>query len=85
MKKTVTDEDIRAFLRENRPIFPSEVTLIQAAVRLLWSEEEREAGAARVVRMCLHDDHRESVMSANQPLIGSTPERPTGEIGSGAL
>ncbi len=76
MKRTVTDEDILTFLRKNRADYPSEITLMQAAVRLLLPKEQREAGAERIVRLCLQDGRTHTVLQANHQLMSPTPDVP---------
>ena len=53
MPATISDGDIETFLRRNAGEFPSQISLIQAAVRLLWPKGAPTGGAERVVRVCL--------------------------------
>ena len=53
MPATISDGDIETFLRRNAGEFPSQTSLIQAAVRLLWPKGAPTGGAERVVRVCL--------------------------------
>ena len=79
MESKVTDHDIVIFLRENREGFPSEITLMQAAVQLLWPEGVPDSCAERVVRLSLQDGVN----------LSTTPERligpPPGHIDTGTL
>jgi hypothetical protein len=49
----ISDSDIEFFLRRNAQDYPSQISLIQAAVRLLWPDGAPAGGAERVVRVCL--------------------------------
>jgi hypothetical protein len=62
MPATISDGDIEVFLQRNAPEYPSQISLIQAAVRLLWPNGPPSGGAERVVRVCL-----------DQRLGGSSP------------
>ncbi len=55
MPNNVTDEDIRHFIFQNHHDYPSQIALIQAAVKLLWPQENRADGSRRVVRLCLEE------------------------------
>ncbi len=57
MSNNVTDEDIRNFIVQNLHDYPSQIALIQAAVKLLWPQGHREDGSRRVVRLCLEEFH----------------------------
>jgi hypothetical protein len=54
---TINDGDIEMFLRRNAGEYPSQIGLIQAAVRLLWPNGPPSGGAERVVRVCLGQPH----------------------------
>ena len=45
MPATISDGDIETFLRRNAGEFPSQTSLIQAAVRLLWPKGAPTGGA----------------------------------------
>ncbi len=51
----VTDEDIRHFLRKNWESYPSQITLMQATIQLLWPKGAPTRGHERVVRLCLEE------------------------------
>ncbi len=53
MARVISDDEIQAFLRRNAERYPSQISLIQAAVGLLWPEGAPTGGAERVVRVCL--------------------------------
>ena len=36
MRRQITDEDIRTFLRKNWVNYPSQISLMQETIRLLW-------------------------------------------------
>lgn len=55
MLYSVSDEDIRNFITQNRHAYPSQIALIQAAVKFLWPVEHRADGSKRVVRLCLEE------------------------------
>jgi hypothetical protein len=55
MSNSVTDDDIRSFINQNLHAYPSQIALIQAAVKLLWAEEHRVDGSKRVVKLCLQE------------------------------
>jgi hypothetical protein len=57
MSNTVSDEDIRNFIVRNLHEYPSQIALMQAAVKLLWPQEHRADGSKRVVRLCLEEFH----------------------------
>ena len=70
MPTTITDGDIETFLRRNAGEYPSQISLIQAAVRLLWPKGAPTGGAERVVLMCL-GQRRDSI-----PRGSSSPRLP---------
>ena len=53
MPTTISDGDIETFLRRNADEYPSQISLIQAAIRLLWPKGAPTGGAERVGRVCL--------------------------------
>ncbi len=53
MGRMISDEEIHTFLRRNAASYSSQISLIQAAVDLLWPEGAPTGGAERVVRLCL--------------------------------
>lgn len=53
MARTISDGDIETFLRRNVEEYPSQISLIQAAVHLLWPNGAPTGGAERIVRVCL--------------------------------
>ena len=53
MARVISDDEIQAFLRRNADRYSSQMSLIQAAVALLWPEGPPTGGAERVVRLCL--------------------------------
>ncbi len=55
MSRTITDEEIQAFLQRNADSYSSQISLIQAAVDLLWPDGAPTGGAERVVRACLEN------------------------------
>ncbi len=55
MVKTVTDDDIRKFITQNHHEYPSQIALMQAAVKLLWPRENGADGCKRVVQLCLEE------------------------------
>ncbi len=65
MARVISDDEILAFLRRNAKHYPSQVSLIQAAVGWLWPEGVPTGGAERVVRVCLDGTARR--------LSGSSP------------
>ena len=81
MTKTVTDDDIRKFIAQNHHEYPSQIALMQAAVKLLWPQGNRADGSKRVVQLCL--DEYNVVTSglltqstlATLPTIQHTPEQ----------
>ena len=73
MGRTVTDDDIRHFIQENRKTYPSQMALIQAAVKLLWPQGYRADGSKRVVRLCLEEFNVLPVGSFEQPGLSALP------------
>lgn len=77
MDRPVTDEDILTFLRVNRSKYPSQIALMQAAVRLLWPHGAPTAAAHRLARLVLQDANRippqPSLKSETGPLPGTSP------------
>ena len=69
MVKTVTDEDIRKFIQQNRDSYTSQIALIQAAVKLLWPKGSRQDGSKRVVQLCLEEFNVLPVGSYQQPSL----------------
>ena len=55
MVKTVTDDDIRKFITQNHHEYPSQIALMQAAVKLLLPKENRVDNCKRVVQLCLEE------------------------------
>jgi hypothetical protein len=55
MNRPVTDEDIRTFLRVNRSRYPSQIALMQAAMRLLWPSGAPTAAGLRLARLVLQE------------------------------
>lgn len=55
MCRQITDEDIRAFLRKNWVNYPSQISLMQETIRLLWPGGAPTNGHERVVRLCLEE------------------------------
>jgi len=53
MARIIGDDEIQSFLQRNAHHYPSQISLIQAAVDLLWPEGAPTGGAERVVRVCL--------------------------------
>jgi hypothetical protein len=53
MARVVSDDDIEVFLRRNAADYPWQISLIQAAVRLLLPHGAPSGSAERVVRVCL--------------------------------
>ena len=77
MPTTISDNDIAVFLRRNAGEYPSQISLIQAAVRLLWPNGAPEGGAERVVRVCLDlRQHATSIWSAS----GLPPQLPRPQL-----
>lgn len=60
MRRQITDEDIKKFLKSNSKYYPTQMSLLQAAVRQLWPEGPPTDGGERVVRMCLEDNFASS-------------------------
>ena len=56
MQRVITDEDILTFLRKNWSSYPSQVTLIQAAIDVLWPEGTSTNSSERVVRVILQEN-----------------------------
>lgn len=77
MDRPVTDEDILTFLRVNRSKYPSQIALMQAAVRLLWPRGAPTAAAHRLARLVLSEAGggvpRPSLKRESGPLPGTTP------------
>jgi hypothetical protein len=55
MNRHITDDDIRAFLRKNWVNYPSQISLMQETIRLLWPRGAPTNGHERVVRLCLEE------------------------------
>lgn len=55
--RSVTDEDIRHFLRTNWQVYPSQIMLMQAAVQRIWPEGPPSDGGESVVRICLEENN----------------------------
>ena len=49
----VSDQDILSFLRTNWRSYPSQISLLQAAVQAFWPEGASPEASERVVRLCL--------------------------------
>lgn len=60
MDRPVTDEDIRTFLRVNRSRYPSQIALMQAAMRLLWPNGAPTAAGLRLARLVLQESNAPS-------------------------
>lgn len=77
MERPVTDEDILTFLRVNRGNYPSQIALMQAAIRLLWPHGAPTAAALRLARLVLSEASgavpRPSLKRESGPLPGTTP------------
>jgi len=75
--RIISDDDIQAFLRRNANRYKSQITLIQAAVDVLWPEGPPTGGAERVVRVCLESPVRRhsspSPSGRLLPLSGTNP------------
>lgn len=54
--RSVTDEDIRKFLRKNWHVYPSQIMLMQETVQRLWPAEPPPESGERVVRICLQEN-----------------------------
>jgi len=63
MERPITDQDIRAFLRKNWMNYPSQISLMQATIRLLWPGGPPTSGNERVVRVCLDENQNRPVIS----------------------
>ncbi|GAF83864.1 unnamed protein product [marine sediment metagenome] len=59
----ITDEDIRTFIRKNWINYPSQISLMQATIRLLWPGGPPTLGNERVVRVCLEENQNHPVVS----------------------
>ena len=70
MPATISDSDIETFFRRNAGEYPSQISLIQTAVRLLWPKGAPSGGAERVVLMCL-GQRRDGI-----PRASSSPRLP---------
>ena len=53
---SVTDKDIKHFLRTNWHVYPSQIMLMQEAVERIWPEGPPPDGGERVVRICLQEN-----------------------------
>jgi len=53
---SVTDHDIRHFLRTNWHVYPSQIMLMQAAVQRIWPGGPPADGGERVVSICLEEN-----------------------------
>lgn len=53
MVRNVSDQDIRVFIERYAGEYPSQISLIQAAVRVLWPDGPPTGAAEQVVRVCL--------------------------------
>lgn len=76
MDRPVTDEDILTFLRVNRSKYPSQIALMQAAIRLLWPRGAPTAAAHRLARLVLQEANspiRPSLKRETGPLGGTAP------------
>jgi hypothetical protein len=67
MPATISDGDIEIFLQRNAREYPSQISLIQATVRLLWPNGPPTGGAERVVRVCLGQKSEGSRALASSP------------------
>jgi hypothetical protein len=67
MARAISDGDIETFLRRNVEKYPSQISLIQAAVHLLWPNGAPTGGAERVVRVCLGQNLASLPESATSP------------------
>lgn len=56
MRRQISDEEIKKFLRSNSKHYPTQMSLLQAAVRQLWPDGPPTDGGERVVRLCLADN-----------------------------
>lgn len=66
----ISDQDIRRFIERNAGEYPSQISLIQATVRVLWPEGPPSGAAEQVVRVCL------GIPSTPTPLLTSTTTPP---------
>lgn len=57
MKRQITDQDILTFIRQNRSEYPSDMTLMQATVRMLWPTGAPTNAGQRVVKLVLEESH----------------------------
>jgi hypothetical protein len=73
MPREISDDDIRAFLRNHAAEYRSQVTLIQSAVRRLWPDGAPSGGAERVVRVCLGMGSLTGPTAPLLPVPGSQP------------
>lgn len=77
MDRPITDDDILTFLRVNRDKYPSQIALMQAAIRLLWPHGAPTAAAYRLARLVLHEANgvspRPSLKRETGPLPGTSP------------
>jgi hypothetical protein len=56
MYRQITDDDIKKFLKSNSKHHPTQISLLQAAVRQLWPDGPPTDGGERVVRLCLEEN-----------------------------
>ncbi len=84
MDRPVTDEDILTFLRVNRSKYPSQIALMQAAIRLLWPRGAPTAAAYRLARLVLQDASggpvEPSLKRETGPLTGTAPSPGTQQL-----
>lgn len=77
MARIISDDDIKGFLRRNADHYKSQITLIQAAVDVLWPDGPPTGGAERVVRACLDSPLRRSSSPSPSgrlfPVSGTNP------------
>ena len=77
MPRIISDDDIQTFLRRNAELYQSQISLMQAAVDLLWPEGAPTGGAERVVRVCLDGALRHLSTSSSSgrlsPASGTNP------------
>lgn len=77
MDRPITDEDILTFLRVNQNKYPSQIALMQAAIRLLWPRGAPTAAAHRLARLVLQEANgvpvRPSLKRETGPLPGTSP------------
>jgi hypothetical protein len=55
MRRDITDEDIKHFLQKNWANYPSQITLMQETIKLLWPGGPPTSGHQRVVKLCLEE------------------------------